>query len=100
MINTIQKNATLKEIAAACGVTPQTASRILNSTQAHLYRKETREIVTKTAREMGYRLNTSAQAMRNGRHRCISLLGSPYSWNTLFSGEILLSVQKTLSSLK
>ncbi|HBC88095.1 MAG TPA: hypothetical protein DCZ94_14185 [Lentisphaeria bacterium] len=100
MINTIQKNVTLKEIASACGVTPQTASRILNSTQGNLYRKETRELVSKTASEMGYRLNTSAQAMRKGRHRCISLLGSPFSWNTLFSGEILLSIQKTLSSLK
>ncbi len=98
MINTISKNVTLKEIATACGVTPQTASRILNSTQGHLYRQETRELVSKTAREMGYRLNTSAQAMRNGKHKCISLLGSSVHWNSFFSGELLLAFQKTLSA--
>ncbi|HCE44100.1 MAG TPA: hypothetical protein DET40_11175 [Lentisphaeria bacterium] len=99
MINMMAKNVTLKEIAKACGVTPQTASRILNSTQGHLYRKETRELVSETAQRMGYRLNTSAQAMRNGKHKCISLLGSSVHWNSFFSGELLLSFQKTLSAL-
>ncbi|HCE44434.1 MAG TPA: hypothetical protein DET40_12875 [Lentisphaeria bacterium] len=96
----IVKNITLKEVARECGVTPQTASRILNGTQAHLHKKETVEQILKTAQILGYRPNVAAQSMRSGRHRCISLLTSPMPWLNILSGEFLVPIQENLSGLQ
>ncbi len=92
----MRRNATLKEVAKACGVTAQTASRILNSPLSNLYRKETVELVTKKAEELGYRLNTFAQSVRNGKFHCISMLVSPEIEFSSFPLEFLIGIQTQL----
>lgn len=64
---------TLKEIAEASGVSVATASHILGN-RADRYKKATRHRVNKTAADLGYRPNTSAQTMRSGCFNCFSLL--------------------------
>ncbi len=91
--------ATLKVIAEACGLSPQTVSKILNGKQASLYRKETRELVRKVANEMGYRANASAQAMRNGKFKSVMLLRSPDPYYSTLPHEALYSIQNTLAGL-
>jgi LacI family transcriptional regulator len=54
---------TIKQIALKSGLSIQTVSQILNNKEG-LYRKETRDKVLLAAEHLGYRPNSSAQAMR------------------------------------
>jgi len=92
-------NVSLRDIAAECAVTAQTASGILNGGKAHLYRKETVEQVRRAAKLLGYRPNASAQAIRTGRFHCISLLTSPIHYYTYASAMALQGVQETANEL-
>jgi DNA-binding LacI/PurR family transcriptional regulator len=66
--------ATMKDIAAATGVSRSTVSRILsNATLTVPIAQETRDRVRATARELGYRPNPLARALRGGP---IMLLGA------------------------
>lgn len=56
--------AALKDVARVVGVSVGTVSRILNQGRAHLYSPDTCKRVLDAAKEMGYRPNRSAQAMR------------------------------------
>lgn len=64
---------TLKRIAEHCGLSPQTVGYILNG-KADLFRPETRDKVLAAARELGYRPNAAAKAMRSGRFGCAALV--------------------------
>jgi LacI family transcriptional regulator len=92
-------NVNLRDIAAECAVTAQTASGILNGGKAHLYRKETVEQVRRAAKLLGYRPNASAQAIRTGRFHCISLLTSPIHYYTYASAVVSQGVQETFAEL-
>jgi LacI family transcriptional regulator len=67
--------ATIKQIAERSGLSVPTVSRIL-SDKGQAHQPATRERVLQAARELGYRPNTSAQAMRRGRFGAIALLQS------------------------
>ena len=64
---------TLKQIAERCGLSIQTVSHVFNG-RAHLFRPATRDLVLKTARELGYRPNGAAKAMQSGRYNCAALV--------------------------
>lgn len=64
---------TLKRIAEHCGLSAQTVGYILNG-KADLFRPETRDKVLAAARELGYRPNAAAKAMRSGRFGCAALV--------------------------
>ncbi|MDX1931941.1 MAG: LacI family DNA-binding transcriptional regulator [Capsulimonadales bacterium] len=64
---------TIKQIAETSGVSIGTVSRILGD-KGGMHRSRTRERVLQAARELGYRTNTSARAMRSGSFRTVALL--------------------------
>ncbi|GAB4467648.1 MAG: substrate-binding domain-containing protein [Armatimonadaceae bacterium] len=64
---------TIKQIAQETGLSIPTVSRILNKNgQGH--RSETTNRVLETARRLGYRVNSSAQATRRGHFGSVGLL--------------------------
>jgi LacI family transcriptional regulator len=63
---------TVKDIAAAVGVSVATVSNVLNGRPN--VGEVTRRKVLETARRLGYRPNRAAQAMRTGRTRAIGLV--------------------------
>lgn len=66
---------TLKDIADRAGVSPITVSYALRD-RGRLS-PETRKNVRQIAKQLGYRANTSARAMREGRFGCVSLILGP-----------------------
>jgi len=63
---------TVKDIAASVGVSVATVSNVLN--ERPNVGESTRRKVLEVARELGYRPNRAAQAMRTGRTRAIGLV--------------------------
>lgn len=66
---------TIKQIAERSGLSVPTVSRIL-SNKGDVHQLATREKVMQVARELGYRPNVSARAMRQGRTGTFALLQS------------------------
>lgn len=64
----------LRDVAAAAGVHPSTASRALNDETAGMVQAETLERVRRTAREMGYRVNGMARALKTRRSMSIGMM--------------------------
>ncbi len=64
--------ATIRDVAAAVGVSVATVSNVLNG-RPNVGRK-IRQQVLRTAKELGYTPNRAAQAMRTGRTRAIGLV--------------------------
>ena len=67
-----KKLATLADIAASTGVTPMTVSRVIN--QNGYVHAETRERVLRVVREMNYRRNGLARALKRQRTETIGLV--------------------------
>ncbi len=66
---------TLKQVAAKANCSVMTASGILGN-KAHLFRAEMRERVMASAMELGYRPNSSARAVREGRYGNVAVVAS------------------------
>ena len=66
---------TLKRIAEHCGLSPQTVGAVLGG-KGQLFRPKTIAAVEAAARELGYRPNSAAKAMRSGRFGCAALRSS------------------------
>jgi LacI family transcriptional regulator len=64
----------LKDVAAAAGVHPATASRALNEHTAGLLSPETAERVRVAAEQLGYRVNRMARALKTRRSFAIGML--------------------------
>jgi LacI family transcriptional regulator len=64
----------LKDVAAAAGVHPATASRALNEHTAGLLSPETAERVRQAADRLGYRVNRMARALKTRRSFAIGML--------------------------
>lgn len=70
-------HVTVAEIAARLGLAKTTVAHVLNGRAAQSrIRPETQRRVEEAARELGYRPNVSARAMRTGRFGCAALLQS------------------------
>lgn len=87
--------ATVKDIAAAVGVSVTTVSNVLNGKPN--VGRITRRKVLHAAKQLGYRPNRAAQAMRTGRTRAIGLV-LPDLTNPFFP-ELAQSVENTARSL-
>jgi LacI family transcriptional regulator len=80
---------TLTEVAGRAGVSPSTASHILNGQSARMrIATDTQERVRRVADELGYRANRSARSLRTRRTATIGLVcdfvsGGPYSGRML-----------------
>jgi LacI family transcriptional regulator len=70
--------STIHDIARQVGVTPMTVSRVLSGSykakRPDAVRRAT--VIRQVAQDMGYRVNTSARTMRNGRFGSVALLMS------------------------
>jgi LacI family transcriptional regulator len=87
--------ATVKDIAAAVGVSVATVSNVLNG-RPNVGRAK-RQKVLRVAKRLGYRPNRAAQAMRTGRTRAIGLV-LPDLTNPFFP-ELAQAVENTARSL-
>src|SRR5436305_14976062 len=86
--------ATLKDIAAALGVSVATVSNVFNGRPN--VGRATRQKILRVAKQMEYRPNRAAQAMRTGRLRAIGPV-LPDLTNPFFP-ELAQSVQDTARS--
>lgn len=82
-LNRTEKRVTLKDVARACGYSANTISRALRGDEK--LSCHTREFITKTAREMGYIRNLTAQTLRIGRSHLVAIIindiNNPYYTN-------------------
>ncbi len=70
----IGRQATLRDVAAAAGVHPATASRALNPGTRLLVSEETARRVSEAAERLGYRPNPVARSLRTRRSHTIGVL--------------------------
>lgn len=91
----MENMATVKDIAAAVGVSVATVSNVLNDRPN--VGRVIRQKVLRAAKRMGYRPNRAAQAMRTGRTRAIGLV-LPDLTNPFFP-ELAQAVENTARSL-
>jgi LacI family transcriptional regulator len=89
--------ATLQEIADRCGVSVQTASAVLNTDRAKLFRPEVRRRIEGTAAEVGYEPNRAARVLRGARTRTIGVISHGVSSLTGLSlVDMIASLDQTL----
>lgn len=83
---------TLKDVASVCGYTANTVSRALRNDEK--LPENTRKLIQRRAREMGYVPNRSARALRYGSSRTIAVIvndiNNPYYANMLSQIDQLL----------
>ena len=84
---------TIKDIAAALGISKSTVSRALNGDTSNVG-KETLKKIVETAREMGYRRNEVAVNLRANSNRVIGVLVPEIT--TPFSMSFISEVQKIM----
>jgi LacI family transcriptional regulator len=90
-----QKLLTSVDVARKAGVSRTAVSYVLNGIQNAHVSEETRARVLQAAQELGYHMNTSAQALRKGQSNEICILSSvPMSANDT---EIFVSAQQHAS---
>ncbi len=77
---------TLKDVAAACGVSPATVSRALNAPGDNPSRQV--KHIRRVARSMGYRPNAAARALKTNRSSNIGILYEDVMAHEYFSGLI------------
>lgn len=67
----LRRMPTQAKVAARAGVSQEAVSHILGGKRAHLFSEQTRELVRKAAKSLGYQPNRAAQVMRRGRTNLI-----------------------------
>ncbi len=69
---------TVKKVAAHCGVSEATVSRVLNSNYKHGFsvREEVRQRITEVADALGYRPNLAAKNLVKQQTKMVAILGS------------------------
>ena len=72
----------IKEIAQICGVSANTVSKILNQGYPNFSRPETRARVFEVARQLDYKPNRAAQAMKARRNRVVGFVAANTSAET------------------
>ncbi len=87
---------TIKDIAAAVGVSHTTVSYIMSGNTTQKISEETRQAVLKAARELHYVPNGTARALRNNSNNCISVALEKSITSTRFSG-LLQGIRNELS---
>jgi LacI family transcriptional regulator len=86
----------LKDLAAATGVHEMTASRALRNVGR--MRPETRQRILDAARQMGYRPNAAAAAMRTGRTGCIAMISGSRLHASQLSPAVLSAIVEAVTS--
>ncbi|WP_394209158.1 LacI family DNA-binding transcriptional regulator [Enterovibrio calviensis] len=74
MDNDKNKRITVKDVAAALGISPSTVSRALSPEKQHLVSDRVIEMVEKKSDEMGYTANPMATALKRGATKTIGMM--------------------------
>ncbi|MCM8765416.1 MAG: LacI family transcriptional regulator [Candidatus Omnitrophica bacterium] len=92
---------TIQELARRCGVSVATVSRALNPLTQSLLKSETLNKVKEMAKELGYRPQRMAKALRKGRTETLGLLMN-FRTDTIsgYVGEIMKGVLRGLQEIK
>lgn len=91
----MKKRVTLRDVARAAGVHVSTASRALDPNNSHLIATESAQRILEISREIGYRHNAAAVALRTNRTRLIGVV-VPDITNPIFP-PIIRGIEDTLS---
>src|SRR4051794_1121669 len=85
------RNATLDDVAARCGVSYQTVSRVVN--HSPLVAEKTRARVLKAIAELHYRPNLAARRLATRRSSVIGMVGT----NVTYYGpaQVMVSIEET-----
>ena len=84
-------NATLDDVAARCGVSYQTVSRVVNNSA--LVAEKTRTLVLKARGELDYRPNLAARRLATRRSSVIGMVGTKTTYHG--SAQVMVSVEGT-----
>ncbi|MDA3960208.1 MAG: LacI family DNA-binding transcriptional regulator [Planctomycetota bacterium] len=91
------KRVTLREVAAATGLSVATVSHILGGSRGDKFRQETRDLVATAAARLGYRASTAARSMRSGRTSSVALLLSTVQHRSQMPQELLVQLERGLA---
>jgi len=89
-------SVTIKEIAERTGLSWPTVSQVLSG-KGQRYSAETRRKIVVAAREMDYRPNRFARAVRSGRFGCAALLLSNESGRSALPADLLRGIHDALA---
>lgn len=92
--NTKKRQVTLADIAASVGVAPMTVSRVIN--QSGYVHPDTREKVLEAARQMNYRRNHLARALKRQRTDTVGLVLGDIA--NPFAAELARAVRQDLAA--
>jgi len=86
------KQVTIKEIAAACNVSPSTVSLVLNGSQK--IKAATRERVMQAAKDLDYRPNEMARSLVSQKSRCLNVTvpALNHVFSDVYFGEIISGI--------
>ena len=85
------RNATLNDVAARCGVSYQTVSRVVNGSP--LVADETRARVLRAIDELGYRPNLAARRLATRRSNLIGMVGTKVTYYG--PAQVMISVEES-----
>lgn len=88
---------TVYDIAKAAGYSQPTVSDILSG-KGSRYRKQTAELVQRTAREMGYRVNVAARTTSSGKFGSVALVMGSMEGRSSLPQPLLSSLQNALDA--
>lgn len=89
------KKVTQQELAQRLGLSQMTISYALRGSE--MVSQATRDHVQKEAARLGYRPNSSAQAMRNGKFGCVAMVDSTVvDRSSYFGGDLISGVHDAL----
>ncbi|MFG2054743.1 LacI family DNA-binding transcriptional regulator [Micromonospora sp. NPDC048930] len=91
------QKASIRDVAAAAGVSVTTVSHVLNNKSGTRVSPETRERVETAARQLGYAANGLARGLRLQRSQTLGLLSDEIA-TTPYAGRIILGAQETASA--
>ena len=87
-----QRRVTIRDVAAAAGVSITTVSHVLNDVPGKRISSVTRERVTEAARTLGYQPNALAKGLRTQRSNTIGIIGDDVV--AQFAGQMITCAQE------
>lgn len=87
-----QRRTTIRDVAAAAGVSITTVSHVLNDATAARVAPATRSRVHRAAKDLGYAADTVARSLRTQRSQSIGLIGDEIA-TTPFAGQMIQGAQ-------
>jgi DNA-binding LacI/PurR family transcriptional regulator len=94
-----RKRVTSQDVAEAAGVSRTTVSMVLNNVKSIQISDETRQLVIKTAEQLGYVPNAAAQALASNRSQTIGLVMARQSYHIIADAFLNMILDGMLKSV-